>query len=132
MLHLISQDIKASARRTLEAVVVGLVGMDLAGPPASPPGPGLAAIGWACAGQVPPLTARRLKESTLTRSRSTPSRTQLIQQDELELVEPQTRCLAVPECPPRHQKSIRITTRRSVGRLTSVKPASANTPTVPT
>ena len=32
----------------------------------------------------------------------------------------------------RAQKSIRITTRRSVGRLTSVKPASANTPSVPT
>ena len=31
-----------------------------------------------------------------------------------------------------HQKSSRMTTRRNVGRLTSVKPASANTPSVPT
>ena len=33
-------------------------------------GPLLAPIDRVCAGQVPPLTARRLKESTLTRSRS--------------------------------------------------------------
>ena len=33
-------------------------------------GPRLAPIDRVCAGQVPPLTARRLKESTLTRSRS--------------------------------------------------------------
>jgi hypothetical protein len=31
-----------------------------------------------------------------------------------------------------HQKSIRITTRRNVGRVISVKPASANTFSVPT